>query len=83
MTNTSELLINVVTADKPKVLKSERQPATARRLGPKGKWTGMNALPSFTADDEPPANRQGLSCSGSHAERGKPDSLRRKPVSEP
>ena len=49
--NTSESLINVVSADKPKVLIG---------LGQKGMWPGVEASKSSTADVAPPADRRDL-----------------------
>ena len=57
MVNIRESLINVVTEDKPKVLKSPRR---ADRLGPKGKGSRMGAPNSPIADGEPPAKRRDL-----------------------
>jgi len=72
MVNIREPPINVVTEDKPKVLKSLRR---ADRLGPKGKalgpsaqgrrGSGMGAPNSPIADGEPPAKRRDLT----HADR--------------
>ena len=54
MANTRESLINVVSAAKPKVLTG---------LGQKGKWSGVGAPKSSTADGVPPANRRDLTYS--------------------
>ena len=67
-----EPLINVVKLNKPKVLTS---PARANRLGPKGKGSGIGALHSPIADDEPPAERRNLTHAGIGTERGKPEGL--------
>jgi hypothetical protein len=64
--NTGELLINVVTEDKLKVLRS---------LGQNGKGSGTGAPNSPIADGEPPAKRQDLTHPGRCVERGKPVSL--------
>jgi len=63
MVNTSELLINVVSYDKPKML---------IRLEPKGKWLGVEGIQSLTVDATPSAKRQDLTRSGIYAERGNP-----------
>jgi hypothetical protein len=70
MVNICELLINVVTCDKLKVLIS---------LSQNGKGTGMGAPNSPIADTEPPAKRQDLTHTGTCTKRGKPISL---PVKE-
>jgi hypothetical protein len=54
MVNGSELLINVVTPNKPKVLTG---------LSQKGKWPGARAIKSLAADEVPPAERQDLTHS--------------------
>jgi len=66
MVNTSELLINVVTCDKPKMLIG---------LSQNGKGSGMDAPNSSIADGEPPAKRQDLTHTGICTERGKPAGL--------
>jgi hypothetical protein len=66
MANESELLLNVVIANKPKML---------RGLNQNDKWSGSKVTSSFDADVAPPAKRQSLIHSGTHAERGKPVSL--------
>jgi hypothetical protein len=71
MVNISELLINVVTCDKPKMLTG---------LSQNGKGSGMDAPNSSIADDAPPAERQNpslhsgqaLTHTGTGTERGKP-----------
>ncbi len=63
MVNTSELLINVVSYDKPKML---------IRLEPKGKWLGVEGSQSLTVDVKPLAKRQDLTHSGIYAERDNP-----------
>ncbi len=52
MVNRGELLINVVTSNKPKVLKG---------LNQNGKWVGLGVFWSPNTDVVPPANRQYLS----------------------
>ncbi len=54
MVNICESLLNVVSAAKPKVLTG---------LGQKGKWSGVDASKSSTADGVPPANRRDLTLS--------------------
>ncbi len=63
MVNESELLINVVIADKPKMLTGLNQKVSGQvnRL--------QVPVPKMLA---PPAKRQHLSYSGINAERGKP-----------
>jgi hypothetical protein len=51
MVNICELLINVVTSNKPKALIG---------LGQTGKWAGLEAFWSSNTDADPPANRQYL-----------------------
>jgi hypothetical protein len=63
MVNICELLINVVNRDKPKMLTG---------LGQNGKGSGMDASNSSIVDDEPPAERQDLTHTGTCTERGKP-----------
>ncbi len=63
MVNESELLINVVNGNKPKML---------RGLNQNGKWTGLRATSSLNEDVVPPAKRQHLTYSGIYVERGKP-----------
>jgi hypothetical protein len=63
MANIYELLINVVSCDKPKVLgcpQGQPNPKRIHRLGPKGKGSGIGAPNSPIADVEPPAKRQSL-----------------------
>ena len=48
MVNRCELLINVVTSNKPKVLKG---------LNQNGKWAGLGAFWSPNTDVDPPANK--------------------------
>ena len=55
--NIREPLLNVVTQDKPKVL---RVPARNHRLGPKGKGSSIGAPNSPIADDAPSAKRRNL-----------------------
>ena len=57
MVKTSEPLLNVVTPDKPKVL---RVPTRNRRLGPTGKEPGIGVPNLPIADGEPPAKRRNL-----------------------
>ena len=66
MVNRCELLINVVNKDKPKMLTG---------LGQNGKGSGMDAPNSSITDDEPPAERQDLTHTGTCTERGKPVGL--------
>jgi hypothetical protein len=66
MVNICELLINVVTCDRLKVLIS---------LSQNGKGSGLGAPNSPTADVEPPAKRQDLTHTGTCTKRGKPISL--------
>jgi hypothetical protein len=76
MVNKSESLINIVTPNKPKMLKNSTR---NRRLGPKGKRSGVVASNSTTADEAPSVNRrdaspsstQALTFAGTYAERGK------------
>jgi len=68
MVNPGELLINVVTENKRKVL---NRPERRKRLGQKGKGSGMGAPNSPIADVEPPAERQNLTHAGTGTERGK------------
>ena len=70
MVNICELLINVVTCDRPKVLIG---------LSQNGKGSGMGAPNSPSADGEPPAERQSLTHTGTCTKRGKPTGL---PVKE-
>jgi hypothetical protein len=57
MVKTTELLINVVNENKPKVLRvSERN----HRLEPKGKGSGIGASNLPIADDAPSAERRNL-----------------------
>lgn len=64
--NGGELLINVVTKSKPKML---------RGVGRNGKGSGTGAPHSPVAEDAPPAKRQDLTHPGRCAKRGKPVSL--------
>ncbi len=57
MVNICEPLINVVTLNKPKVL---RVPKRSQRLGPKGKGPGIGALISPIVDEASPAKRRNL-----------------------
>ena len=66
MVNICESLINVVSSNKPKMLIG---------LNQNGKWPGIDARTSSVADDEPPAERQDLTHTGTPTERGKPVSL--------
>ena len=66
MVNESELLINVVIADKPKML---------RGLHQNGRWSSSKVTTSFDVDTAPPAEKQHLTHSGTQAKRGKPDTL--------
>ena len=70
MVNICELLINVVTCDKPKMLTG---------LSQNGKGSGMDAPNSSIADTAPPAERQNLTHTGTCTKRGKPTGL---PVKE-
>jgi hypothetical protein len=60
MANISESLINVVTLNKPKVLKGSTR---GRRLGPKGEGPGIGAYQSPIVDEASPAERRSLSHS--------------------
>jgi hypothetical protein len=51
MVNRGELLINVVTSNKPKTLTG---------LNPNGKWAGLGVFWFPNTDVDPPANRQCL-----------------------
>ena len=42
-----------------------------QRLDQNGKWSGMGVPNSLIADAAPPANRPGLTHTGTHAERGR------------
>jgi hypothetical protein len=42
-------------------------------LGPKGRWSGVSASNTHTADGAPPAERQDRTHTGNSAERGNPD----------
>jgi hypothetical protein len=70
--NICELLINVVTGNKRKVL---RHPGRVETLGPKGKRSGMSVPNSLIADGESPAKRRNLTYAGTCTERGKPVGL--------
>ena len=65
-TNICELLINVVSFSKPKVLTG---------LNQKGKRSGVTFKNWVTMDNEPPAKRKGPPRSESQAEQGKPLAL--------
>jgi hypothetical protein len=58
MVNVCEPLLNVVTLNKPKVL---RVPARNRRLGPKGKRPGIGTHHLPIVDEVSPAERRNLS----------------------
>ncbi len=60
MVNICEPLLNVVTLNKPKVL---RVPKRNQRLGPKGKGPGIGALISPIVDEASPAKRRNLTHS--------------------
>ncbi len=66
MVNESELLINVVNGNKPKMLRGLSQKASGQD------WK-LQFLP--IVDVAPPAKRQNLTYSGIYAERGKPVSF--------
>jgi hypothetical protein len=57
MVNISEPLLNVVSLNKPKVL---RVPKRSHRLGPKGKGAGIGALEPPIVDGASPAERRDL-----------------------
>jgi hypothetical protein len=57
MANISELLVNVVRLNKPKVLRASTR---GHRLGPKGKGPGMGAHQSPIVDEASPAERRSL-----------------------
>lgn len=63
MVNESELPINVVINEQPKMLRGCHQ---------NGTWSGSEAQLASDVDVAPPAERQHLTYSGTHAERGKP-----------
>ena len=63
MVNESELLINAVNGNKPKMLTG---------LNQNGMWSGLEVTNSSNVDVEPPAKRQDLTRSGIYAERGNP-----------
>ena len=63
MVNRCESLINVVNANKPKMLIG---------LNQNGKWPSTAVRTSAVADEAPPAERQDLTHTGSHTERDKP-----------
>ncbi len=67
MVNICELLINVVIANKPKMLCVEYT-----RLEPKGMWLSTGVLRLPVAVVVPPAERQDLTHAGIQAKRGKP-----------
>jgi len=60
MVNICEPLLNVVTLNKPKVL---RVPKRNHRLGPKGEGPGIGALQSSIVDEASPVKRRNLSHS--------------------
>ncbi len=66
MVNESELLINVVINEQPKMLRGCNQ---------NGKWSSSEVQLVSDVDVAPPAKRQHLTYSGTHVERGKPDVL--------
>jgi hypothetical protein len=57
MVNICEPLINIVSLNKPKVL---RVPKRNHRLGPKGKGPGIVALNLTIVDEASPVNRRNL-----------------------
>jgi hypothetical protein len=57
MANISEPLVNVVTLNKPKVLRTSER---GRRLGPKGEGPGMGACMTPIVDEASPAERRSL-----------------------
>ncbi len=57
MVNICEPLINIVTLNKPKVLKVLKR---NHRLGPKGKGSGIGGANSPIVDVAPPAERRDL-----------------------
>ncbi len=63
MVNESELLINVVSSSKPKMLRGLNQKVSSQE-----QW----AIRYPAVDDALPAKRQNLTYSGAHVERGKP-----------
>ncbi len=63
MVNESELLINAVIGNKPKMLSG---------LNQNGMWSRLEVTISSNVDVAPPAKRQDLTCSGIYAERGNP-----------
>jgi len=69
--NESEVLINVVINDKPKMLCCFGNKA-AEGLKPKGTWPGAEVGKSSAADDAPPAKRHNPTHSDRDTERGKP-----------
>jgi len=77
MVNESELLINVVINEQPKMLRGCNQ---------NGTWSSSETQLISDVDVAPPAKRQHLTYSGTHAERGKPVHLpirESKPQGEP
>ncbi len=58
MVNRCEPLLNIVTLNKPKVLKVLKR---NHRLGPKGKGAGIGAYDLPIADEAPPVKRRNLS----------------------
>lgn len=63
MVNESELLVNVVNENKPKMLIG---------LNQNGQWSGSEITMFSDVDAAPPAERQHLTHSVTQAERGKP-----------
>ena len=61
MVNICELLINVVTCDKPTLILRVKM---LTGLSQNGKGSGMDAPNSPTADNAPPAERQNLTHTG-------------------
>jgi hypothetical protein len=57
MVNISKSLLNVVTLNKPKVLRASTR---GHRLGPKGEGPGMGAYQSPIVDEASPAERRNL-----------------------
>jgi len=70
MVNSCKSLINVVIANKPKMLTACLTTDTG--LDQKVGWPSSGAPNSPDADDAPPAERRDLTHSGTHSERGKP-----------
>lgn len=63
MVNESELLINAVNGNEPKMLTG---------LNQNGMWSRLRVTISLNVDVAPPAKRQDLTYSGIYAERGNP-----------